>query len=198
MTECLQTSQVKLRNFFIICAVAIALAFLINVLFGPRPLLTIALEGEPVAEQIGWGIALALAVGIPVWLAILFFPVFASLRNQLTELISRVDISGRNPLWIAVLAGSGEEILFRGAVQPITGLWWTSLIFVALHFRTYQFRSMNWQKAVLALAVFLASLFLGSIFSNIGLIAAIVAHVTLDVVGLVVAQRLVRGYVACA
>ena len=198
MTESLQTPRAKLRNFIIICAVAIALAFLINALFGPRPLLTIALEGKPVAEQIGWGITLALAVGIPVWIAILFFPIFASLRNQLTELISRVDISGLNPLWIAVLAGSGEEILFRGAVQPITGLWWSSLIFVFLHFRTYQFRSMNWQKAIFAVAVFLASLFLGCIFTNIGLIAAIVAHTTLDVVGLFIAQRLVRGYAACA
>ena len=66
MTESLQTPRAKLRNFIIICAVAIALAFLINALFGPRPLLTIALEGKPVAEQIGWGITLALAVGIPV------------------------------------------------------------------------------------------------------------------------------------
>ncbi len=198
MTESLQTPRVKLRNFIIIFAVAIALAFLINALLGPRPLLTIALEGKPVAEQIGWGITLALAVGIPVWIAILFFPIFTSLKNQFTKLISRVDISGLNPLWIAVLAGSGEEILFRGAVQPITGLWWSSLIFVMLHFRTYQFRSMNRQKAIFIVAVFLTSLFLGYIFSKIGLIAAIVAHTTLDVVGLFIAQRLVRGYVACA
>jgi membrane protease YdiL (CAAX protease family) len=198
MTDALQKPRTRLGNFIVTCGIAIALAFLINIMFGARPLLTIALEGKPLAEQIGWGIALALAVGIPMWAAIVLMPIFVSLRNQLIGLISRVDISGLNPLWIALLAGSGEEILFRGAVQPIAGLWWTSLIFVLLHYRTYQFRSMTWQKAICAAAVFLISLFLGCIFLTLGLIAAIAAHATLDGVGLLIVRRLVREYATCA
>jgi membrane protease YdiL (CAAX protease family) len=198
MTETSPQSLVRVRNLVFICAVCVGLAFLLNAIAGPTPLLTIALIGKPLLEQLGWGIASALAFGIPMWLAVLFLPSLASLRNQLIELVSRLDLSGLNPLWFSVLAGIGEETLFRGALQPIVGIWWASLIFVLLHFRTYQFRSMNWQKAISAAGVFLASLFLGYIFSKIGLVAAIIAHTTLDTVGLFWAQRQVCGNAACA
>jgi hypothetical protein len=198
MTETSQRSLFRVRNSAFICAVCIALALLLNAIAGPTPLLTIALKGKPILEQVGWGIALALAFGIPMWIAVLFLPGLVSLRNQLIELLSRMDLSGLNPLWLAVLAGIGEKTLFRGALQPIVGVWWTSLIFVLLHFRTYQFRSMNWQKAISAGGVFLASLFLGHIFSNVGLVTAIIAHITLDTVGLFLAPRLLRRGAACA
>jgi hypothetical protein len=192
MTESMQKPLVRVRNLAFICAACVGLAFLLNAIAGPASLLTIALKGRPVVEQIGLGISLALVFGAPMWIAILFLPSFASLRNQLIEILSRVDLSGLNPLWLAALAGIGEEALFRGALQPIVGIWWASVIFVLLHFRTYQFRSMNWQKAIAGTGVFLASLFLGYIFSNIGLVAAIAAHITLDAVGLFLGPRLLR------
>ncbi len=37
---------------------------------------------------------------------------------------------------LALSAGIGEEILFRGAIQPNTGLWVTSVIFGLCHFIT--------------------------------------------------------------
>jgi uncharacterized protein len=192
MAETPQRPLVRVRNLAFICAACVGLAFLLNAIAGPIPLVTIALKGRPILEQVGWGIALALAFGTPMWSAVLFLPGLVSLRNQLIELLSRVDLSGFNPLWLAALAGIGEETLFRGALQPIVNIWWASLIFVLLHFRTYQFRSMNWQKAISAAGVFLASLLLGYIFSVIGLIAAIVAHITLDAVGLLLAPRFLR------
>jgi membrane protease YdiL (CAAX protease family) len=97
-----------------------------------------------------------------------------------------------------VLAGCGEEILFRGAIQPIIGLWWSSLIFVLLHSGTYQVRSLNWKKAVFGFLVFSVSLLLGYLFENVGLLAAVVAHTTFDVVALFAAQRLLRKYAPCA
>src|SRR5207247_4258871 len=96
----------------------------------------------------------------------------SSLRRQLLDLVSRLDLGGLNPLWISLSAGIGEEILFRGALQPILGIWWTSFIFTVAHFWSGQFQSMNWQKLIYAASVFVTGLLLGYVFSEIGLIAA--------------------------
>lgn len=36
-------------------------------------------------------------------------------------------------LWLAFISALGEEILFRGALQPFLGLWFTSFLFGLLH-----------------------------------------------------------------
>jgi membrane protease YdiL (CAAX protease family) len=198
VSEPKQRHQAGLRNFTFICATAIALAFLISILFGERPLLAIALDGKPFVDQIAWGVAAALTFIVPITVGILVIPFLAPLRDQFTEIASRVDLSGLNPLWISMLAGCGEEILFRGAIQPIIGLWWSSFTFVLLHSGTYQFRYLNWKKAVFGFLVFLVSLLLGYLFGNVGLLAAVVAHTTFDVVALFAAQRLVRKSAPCA
>jgi membrane protease YdiL (CAAX protease family) len=36
-------------------------------------------------------------------------------------------------LVLALIAGISEEILFRGALQPIFGLWFTSILFAVVH-----------------------------------------------------------------
>jgi membrane protease YdiL (CAAX protease family) len=198
MAESTQRPKAGLRNFAFTCAIGVALAFFINMLFGERPLATIALDGKPLVDQIAWGTTIALAMGVPIVVGIRFVPALAPLRNQLVELAIRADFSGLNPLWMAMFAGLGEEVLFRGAIQPIIGLWWSSLVFVLLHSGTYQFRSLNWKKAVFAVLVFVVSLLLGYIFVNIGLLAAVVAHTTIDVVLLFGLQRLLRQYAPCA
>ena len=197
MAEPVKRAQAGVRNFAFIWAICFAMAFLVNLIFGDRPLLAIALDGQPFVDQIAWGIAIALAAGVPVIVGIRVTPFLAPLRNQFAELGTRIDFSGLNPLWIAMFAGFGEEVLFRGAIQPIIGLWWSSLIFVLLHSGTYQFRSMNWTKAGSAVGIFVVSLLLGYTFMNVGLLAAIVAHTTFDVVALFALQRLLRQYAQC-
>ena len=57
-----------------------------------------------------------------------------ALRQSITaEMESRRDqaMRGFNPLWISLCAGFGEEMLFRGAPQPLLGLWLTSLVGIA-------------------------------------------------------------------
>jgi len=64
------------------------------------------------------------------------------------------------------------------------------LIFTLAHFWSGQFHSMNWQKLIYAASVFIAGLFLGYVFSEIGLIAAMVTHVTVDAVWFFSVRRL--------
>ncbi len=193
-----QKPLIRVRLILATCAFAIALAFVINAAFGDRTLPAVLLEGQPIAAQIGWGVTFGLAISVPSVVVLFFVPLFSSLRRQLLDLVSRLDLDALNPLWISLSAGIGEELLFRGALQPIVGLWWASLIFTLAHFRTGQFRSLNWQKLIYAASVFIAGLFLGYVFLEIGLIAAIVTHTIMDVVALFTAQRLLRVYPTCA
>jgi uncharacterized protein len=165
-------------------ALALGLATGITVAFGRQALLNLLLQGKPWQIQTAWGIAIGLLLMGPAVVLIKRVPQFDSFHRQLTDLLSRADLRGFNPLWFSICAGIGEEMLFRGALQPLLGLWLTSLIFTVLHYRTGAFRAMNRKKAVYALAVFFISLLLGTVFDQIGLVAAIVTHTVADIVAL--------------
>ena len=192
MDQIAQKPLIRVRRFWALCVFAIVLAFVINAAFGDGTLPAVLIEGQPIPAQIGWGITLGLAISVPSTVVVFFAPLFSSLRRQLLDLVSRLDLDALNPLWISLSAGIGEEILFRGALQPILGIWWASFIFTVAHFRSGQFHSMNWQKLVYATSVFIAGLFLGYVFIEIGLVAAIVTHASVNVVSLFTARRVLR------
>ena len=192
MDQIAQKPLIRVRRFWALCAFAIALAFVINDVFGDGTLPAVLIEGQPIVAQIGWGIIFGLAISVPSTVLVFFVPLFSSLRRQLLDLVSRLDLDALNPLWISLSAGIGEELLFRGAPQPILGIWWASFIFTLAHFRSGQFHSMNWQKLIYAASVFIAGLFLGYVFLEIGLIAAMVTHAIANVVSLFTARRLLR------
>ncbi len=84
----------------------------------------------------GWEISLAL--GIPLGIAIslatrLYFSQFATglIREMFVPLFGRV--SNTDVALLAIMPALGEEILFRGVVQPEIGLIAASLLFGLLH-----------------------------------------------------------------
>ena len=105
----------------------------------------------------------------------------------------RLDLSGFNPVWISLAAAIGEELLFRAALQPLLGVWITSVIFLLTHTPVYQFRRLNKATLVQAAGVFGASVALGFIYQSVGLLAAMMVHTALDVVGLYVVRNTLRG-----
>jgi len=86
---------------------------------------------------------------------------------------------------ISVLAGLGEEIFFRGAMQPALG-WPIATLAFALAHATRR----SWTLAVWALAAG-AGLAALAIATD-GLLAPIVAHAVYDFVALIWVQRLAR------
>jgi hypothetical protein len=82
---------------------------------------------------VGWIIVLVLLqiVAAGLW-AILNPEQIATLEDINSVLLENVDTI---PEWLvlALAAGIGEEILFRGAIQPVFGLWFTSIIFAVVH-----------------------------------------------------------------
>ena len=181
-------TPIHIRRFVFVWVAMTALAFLIDATWGAMRLPTVMLEGCPIAEQIGWGVALGLGFSVPLYLGVSFLRWFSSFRTELSELARYVDLGGLNPLWISTLAGFGEELLFRGALQPVVGLWWASLLFTIAHYRG----PINGRRAAHASFFFVGGLLLGYVFLKLGLIAAICAHMSIDLVALSVARRLYK------
>lgn len=97
----------------------------------------------------------------------------------IVNLLSGMHLSRFDRTQVSVFAGIGEELFFRGALQPVIGIWLTSLLFVALH-GYFKFRS--WKHIVFGLLMFLLSIGLGVLYERAGLVAAMTAHVVYDYV----------------
>ena len=81
-----------------------------------------------------------------------------------------VKVSLPAALLVAILAGTGEEILFRGALQPVFGLVVSSLLFTFVH--------VQYGLSPALLILFFVSLGLGLVRRRYNTTAAIIAHAT--------------------
>lgn len=99
------------------------------------------------------------------------FAIFKVLKNSNLSAFDRVQLS--------LFAGAGEEILFRGGIQPLIGIWATSIIFVAIH-GYFQFKSVG--HILFGVLLFGLSMMLGFLYEHIGLISAMAAHAIYDII----------------
>jgi len=164
-------------------------AIVVILLFHPRPYLPALLAGFPLGEQIAAGFAFA---AVYWFVSVVGFRFIASraTTQHVAESYSRLNLKGFNPFWVAVAAGFGEELLFRGALQPLIGIWLASALFVLLHVRAYRFNSLNKRVLFQAAMLFALSVALGFIAIYVGLVAAMLVHAGLDVVGLYSVRRI--------
>ena len=182
---------IKLGRQLITCVMLCTIALVVIYFFHRQSLSDAMLVGLPITQQI----VIALAVGLVYALAGYFGFKWQSKNKTIKKTVdsySRLDLNGLNPIWISICAGVGEEFLFRAAVQPLIGIWLTSIVFVLAHARAYQFKTINIATFIQASSIFAISVFLGLIFQYVGLIAAILIHTMIDVVGLYSIRHLVR------
>ena len=102
----------------------------------------------------------------------------ANTRTFFVELFRGLQLGVSEIVFISFCAGIGEELLFRGGIQPILGIWITAILFVALH------GYLNPAKRPLMVygifMVFVIAGF-GYMTEHIGIISAMVAHTVLDI-----------------
>ncbi|MYM95864.1 CPBP family intramembrane glutamic endopeptidase [Duganella vulcania] len=183
--------KIGLRRQFATCAAFSGLAALIIFCFHQPPYLASLLAGLPLYYQA----AIGLGVGCLYWAATQIgyrYAANANTTKSTVESYGRLDLSGRNPIWISLAAGFGEELLFRGALQPLAGIWLTSAIFVIAHTRAYRFNGLNMRVLTQACGVFAVSMGLGLIAMYVGLVAAIIIHASVDTVGLYMVKGEIR------
>jgi membrane protease YdiL (CAAX protease family) len=147
-------------------------------------------------DSVTFGIALGLSSAVmTVSLGILLYRVSRVVREVSDELAPMLVDGGslRDLLLISLFSGVGEELLFRGAVQPEFGLVVAAILFGALHIgpdRRYLFWTV-WAM--------LAGLLFGGLYVVTGgLLAPVIAHVFHNAATFALWRRSRRSKVAAA
>ncbi|MCC5914949.1 MAG: CPBP family intramembrane metalloprotease [Balneolaceae bacterium] len=158
----------------------LSIATLLFYFFHEQGLFAIFFEGDAWWQQL----ALGTGAGLGAALVIIYFSSRAPMKGVLNDftifrVISKSNFSSTDRLQISFFAGAGEEILFRGAIQPLIGIWLTSIIFVAIH-GYFKFKSVG--HILFGVLLFGLSMMLGYLFEYSGIYAAIAAHAVYDLV----------------
>jgi len=128
------------------------------------------------------GLAFGLAVVFASRLAVHRFDWARRLHRDFRGLLGNLD--AREVLFLAVASSVGEELLFRGALPPIIGLWPSAIVFALLHIGP-GVRFLPWTVSALVIG-----LLFGWVSQAIGdLGAPIVAHFIINFMNL---QYIVR------
>lgn len=183
--------KIPLRTQLLSCAALAGIAIAI-LLFRREPLAALLQAGLPWWQQGLGGIAIGLAAG--------GISAFSTLRKPHSEAVqrtaasyARLDLGGLNLLWISLAAGVSEELLFRAALQPLVGIWGASLLFLLVHIGAYDFRRFDRAALWQAGGVFGMGVLLGFAFDHIGLLAVMIAHAIVDIIGLYLVRRISEG-----
>lgn len=175
-------NQITPRDIVVVELGFVILAFLLTLFLRDGDLSSPFARGLPIALQVPFGIAAGLAVAT---LFAVFLLRSTSIKAGVAHLDSLTSYSYPALLVIGVCAGIGEEILFRGTIQELIGIWLTSLLFTLAHAQFWALPPMTRGKLLFAASAFLAGVFLGLIYIAVGLVAAILVHACIDIVGLV-------------
>jgi membrane protease YdiL (CAAX protease family) len=114
-------------------------------------------------------------------------PVFERVRRLAHHALEGIEPRWHTMLAVALAAGIGEEIFFRGALDPVAGRWLTAAAFVAIH---GALRIRNRNSIAFAVFLYAASVGLSALNRWQGLECAMAAHAAYD---LVMLAWLVRG-----
>lgn len=177
------SARPTLRRQLLLCAAMSSAALILIVFALQQPVGAVLRQGLPLWQQLGLGLATGLATGIGALLTYRLQQALPAAREASAN-YGRLDLSGARPVYIALAAGVGEELLFRGALQPLLGPWLSSLLFVLAHAQAYRFRAWSKTTLVQASGLLCTSLMLAAVYHYVGLVAAIVIHVLVDVIGL--------------
>lgn len=132
-------------------------------------------------EPYGVRLAISLASGLALGVAVVrITPVLVehaewakALQRELRPVVE--EASPADVTWLAISSGVGEELFFRGAMQPVLGLWVTSLIFGAVHIGPKRL-FVTW-----SVWAFVMGVLLGLIFAWTGVLwGSVVAHVWIN------------------
>lgn len=140
-----------------------------------------------ILEQCGIGVGAGLGLAAIVFFVIGRPPVQEIISEfSVFKTLSEAEFSFFDNAQISLFAGAGEELLFRGALQPLLGNTITSVIFIAIH-GYFKFKKTG--DIIFGAMMFTLSFTLGLLFEQVGLITAMIAHTMYDVVLLVLLQK---------
>ena len=87
-----------------------------------------------------------------IWMTELSY--FEEALSKYTSLLSQFKISRLQVVFLSICAGFGEEVFFRGALQPLFGIILTAIVFVAIH-GYYSYKSFKVNVFAICLTAFI-------------------------------------------
>ncbi len=154
------------------------IALVLLLIFQQRGLADIFLEGRIISLQLIYGLLASALMIIPVVFYARLWP------EELEKSLKLLLPICREPLivlaLISLLAGLGEELLFRAFLQELLGIWPASILFMLAHAGFWASKPHTRSRLLFAPFSLLAALLLGVLYSRVGLISAIAAHSLYD------------------
>lgn len=140
----------------------------------------VLLEGDSYIIQLITGISFGILFGLAA-LKLITYPQLKKVLDDyvIIRQIKEYSLTPFQVFHISIVAGITEEILFRAAIQPLLGIWLTSLLFIAIH---GYIRFKTGHHMMFGLFTFLLSMMLGYLYMFFGIFAAIAAHAVYDVI----------------
>ncbi len=141
-------------------------------------------KGWPWYLQFPLGMIYGIAAAI-IGLAIINSNLLSDVRQFYYKLILQMELKKTDIVFISLCAGIGEEMLFRGALQPWmqeltghhTGIWITSFIFVAIH---GYLNPLNLKLSLYGLFMSFVITGMGYLYFYTGMITVMAAHFAID------------------
>lgn len=132
----------------------------------------------PLLQQAGLGLAYGLAAGFLAW-GIVNLPFVKPTLGKYSNMLSRFEWRKGDILFVSFCAGAGEELFFRGGLQPLLGIWISSILFVAIH---GYLNPLNWRISIYGMIMVFIIAGLGYMTEHSGILTAIIAHMVIDVI----------------
>ena len=152
--------------------------------------LQLAITGDGnYSMQLLWGTIAGLGIAVGAHLLIAS-PLLNEVNTSYARLLGRFRLTFSEILLISLCAGVGEEMLFRGAVQPFLGIPITSVLFVAIH---GYLNPRDWRLSVYGIFMTAGIVLLGYLCQTRGLLSAIVGHTLIDVYLLLYMQHAAKS-----
>ncbi|NEV92779.1 CPBP family intramembrane metalloprotease [Psychroflexus sp. YR1-1] len=129
---------------------------------------------ESIPAGLGFG-----AFGAFIGILLLKLPALKETSTFYANFFKGLELDWADILFYSFCAGVGEEILFRGALQPLLGLWLTAIIFVILH---GYITSRDWRKSIYGIFLIFISAGFGYLVVYFDIYAAMAAHFIFDVI----------------
>lgn len=132
---------------------------------------------KPIHLQLMIGLASGLLISVVAW-KIVSLPYLKSVKSFFQDVISDLKMNDVQILFVSICAGIGEELLFRGAIQPVLGIWITSLVFVAVH---GYLNPKNLRITLYGIFMTVSIVYLGYLTEYIGIVSSMTAHTIVDI-----------------
>ncbi len=143
-----------------------------------QPFVSILFTKSNLFLEIIVGAVYGVLSGVIAWLLVRS-ELLKSVRLKYQRLITGFELSNQEIIFISICAGVGEEILFRGVLQPLYGIWIVAAVFVAIH---GYLSPKNWRLSIYGVVMTIIIVGVGYMSKYLGLTSAIIAHTMIDIV----------------